>query len=256
MRRSLVVGNWKMHGNSASITSLVEGIKTGLQAQFAEGLEQSSPIVAVCPPAIYIPLVADSLRGCTVGWGGQNLSDQPEGAFTGEISAQMLADLGCQFAIVGHSERRTLFAETDQVVAGKFIAAQRCGMSPILCVGESLEQRQAGGALAWIEQQLKLVVEAVGIGAFADAVVAYEPIWAIGTGETATPQQAQQVHAHIRKILAGWDGKVADNLSILYGGSVKPANAAELFAEDDIDGALVGGASLQAEDFVAIVKAA
>ena len=248
MRRSLVVGNWKMHGSKSGITGLIDGIKTGLS--------EPAAAVAVCPPALYISQVADSLAGSVIAWGAQNLCDQPQGAFTGEISADMLADLGCRYVIVGHSERRALFGESDELIAAKFRAALECDITPILCVGESLEQREAGEALSWIEGQLTSVIDSVGIEAFARGVVAYEPIWAIGTGKTATPEQAQEVHAHIRGVLAAHSEAVATGMQILYGGSVKAANARELFVRDDIDGALVGGASLQAEEFVAIVNAA
>lgn len=248
MRRGLVVGNWKMHGSKASITELLAGVKAGLGDCQAE--------VAVCPPSIYIQQVADALQGSDVAWGGQNLSDQSEGAYTGEVSASMLADLGCRYVIVGHSERRTLYGETDRVIADKFVAALGQGVTPILCVGESLEQREAGETLALIQQQLQAVIEVAGISAFARAVIAYEPIWAIGTGKTATPEQAEQVHAHIRGVLAGYDTGIAEKIQLLYGGSVKPANATELFGQQNIDGALVGGASLKAEDFIAIAMAA
>lgn len=248
MRRSLVVGNWKMHGSRSAITLLLDGMKAGLN--------EPAAAVAVCPPAVYISQVADSLAGSGIAWGAQNLCEQPEGAFTGEISAGMLADFGCRYVIVGHSERRALYGETDALIAAKFKAALQSDIAPILCVGESLEQRESGETLAWIENQLTAVIGAVGIEEFARGVVAYEPIWAIGTGKTATPEQAQEVHAHIRRVLAGYSETVAAGVQILYGGSVKAANAAELFARDDIDGALVGGASLQAQEFVAIVDAA
>lgn len=248
MRRGLVVGNWKMHGSRSVITDLVGGIKTGLIDCTAE--------VAVCPPSIYISQVAEALAGTAVGWGGQNLCDQPEGAFTGEVSASMLADFGCQFVIVGHSERRTLYGETDQLVAEKFKAAQACDIRPILCVGESLAQREAGQTLDLVRQQLEMVIASAGVESFSSAVIAYEPIWAIGTGKTATPEQADQVHEHIRSVLAEYSQEIAQQIRILYGGSVKPGNAEELFARQHIDGALVGGASLKAADFVAIATAA
>lgn len=248
MRRGLVVGNWKMHGSRVSISTLVDGLKAGLGDCGAE--------VAVCPPSIYIAQVAEALGGTNIAWGGQNLSDQPEGAFTGEVSASMLADFGCRYVIIGHSERRTLYLETDSVVGDKFVAAQASGIRPILCVGESLAQREAGETLDWIRSQLEVVLAVAGVSAFTDAVVAYEPIWAIGTGKTATPEQAQQVHAHIRSVVSEHSAGVAETLQILYGGSVKAGNAAQLFAEQDIDGALVGGASLKADDFIAIVNAA
>lgn len=250
MRRSLVVGNWKMHGYKAGIASLIEGIKAGL-------VNVSAPAdMAVCPPSIYIDQVARSLSGTAVSWGAQNVSEHAEGAFTGEVSTQMLDDLGCGYVIIGHSERRSLFGEGDQEVAAKMQAALAGKVKPILCVGESLQQRESGETLALIATQLQAVVEVVGIKAMQNSVIAYEPVWAIGTGKTATPGQAQEVHAHIRQVLAEYDAGIASQLQILYGGSVKPSNAAELFAKQDIDGALVGGASLKAEDFLAIVMAA
>lgn len=248
MRQSLVVGNWKMHGSKASIAALLEGLKAGLP--------DGSAAVAVCPPAVYIDQVASALMGSGIDWGAQNVSDRNEGAFTGEISAPMLADVDCKYVIVGHSERRTLFAESDQIVAAKFKAVLDQGLKPILCVGESLEQRESGETLGWIEGQLQAVIEVVGMEAFSRSVVAYEPIWAIGTGKTATPEQAEEVHAHIRQVVAGFDEGVAAGLQLLYGGSVKAANAADLFTRENIDGALVGGASLKADEFIAIVRAA
>ena len=237
-----------MHGSTASVTELVAGLK-----QIAANPKADA---AVCPPFVFIPSVAQGLDGSFINVGAQNLSEQPEGAFTGEVAASMLVDVACQYVIVGHSERRTLYGESDDIVAAKFIAAQAAGLTPILCVGESLEQREAGETLAFVEQQLAAVVDKAGVDALATAVVAYEPIWAIGTGKTATPEQAQAVHAHIRQFVAGQSQAVADGLQILYGGSVKADNAAELFANDDIDGALVGGASLKADDFAAIYQAA
>ncbi len=238
-----------MHGSKAGVNELVAGIKAELA-----GEHQLS--VAVCPSFVFIPQVADALADTAIQWGAQNLGEHAEGAYTGEVSAVMLAEFGCRYAIVGHSERRSLYAETDQLVAAKFIAAQGAGLIPILCVGESLQQREAGDTLAWIERQLQVVIDAVGIDNFSRAVVAYEPVWAIGTGKTATPEQAQQVHVHIRQVLADANSRIAQNVQILYGGSVKAGNAAELFAKDDIDGALVGGASLVATEFAAICKAA
>ncbi|MEE8057412.1 MAG: triose-phosphate isomerase [Pseudomonadales bacterium] len=249
MRGSLVVANWKMHGCRASVSDLVVGLKAELD-------DDIQAAVVVCPPYLFISQVADALSGTAIQWGSQNLSEQAEGAYTGEIAAPMLAEAGCQFAIVGHSERRLLYAESDQQVAAKFAAAQGVGLTPILCVGESLQQRNSGEALDWIERQLQAVIDAVGMGAFAEAVVAYEPIWAIGTGKTATPEQAQEVHAHIRQVLAKADPVLAEALQILYGGSVKADNAAQLFAKADIDGALVGGASLNVAEFAAICRAA
>lgn len=249
MRRTLVVGNWKMHGSVASVADLLDALQAGLNVA-----EQS--VCAVCPPAILLAQVGQALAGSSIRWGGQNLHHRPQGAFTGEISAAMLADVDCQFVIVGHSERRALFAETDAVVAEKFIAAQAAGLTPILCIGESLAQREAGEALSWLEGQLAAIVAAAGLASLANAVLAYEPIWAIGTGKTASPAQAQAVHEHLRRWVAVQDAQLAANLQIIYGGSVKAANAVELFSEQDIDGALVGGASLDAVEFAAIGRAA
>ncbi len=249
MRPPLVVGNWKMHGSTASIANLLEDLKAGLT-------DLDKVTVSVCAPFVYIGQVAASLQGTKVQWGAQNLCDHEQGAYTGEISASMLSDLGCRYVIIGHSERRTLYAEDNRLIAAKYQLAQREGVTPILCVGESLEQREAGDTLSWIEQQLMAVIDAVGAEGLRGAVLAYEPIWAIGTGKTASPEQAQQVHAHIRKVLVAIDDSLAQTIQILYGGSVKADNAKELFEQQDIDGALVGGASLNAEEFAAIVKAA
>lgn len=248
MRRKLVAGNWKMNGTRAEAGALVDGIVSGI------GTVGDTEVV-VCPPYILIPLVADKLREGVVGWGGQNLDTHPAGAYTGEISGPMLRDYGCTYAIVGHSERRSLYGEDDATVAEKFKVAQECGLTPILCVGELLEEREAGDTESVVGRQLDAVVEHVGIQAFADAVVAYEPVWAIGTGKTATPEQAQAVHAFIRTRLAASDTAIAEGIRLLYGGSVKAANAAELFSQGDIDGGLIGGASLQSEEFLNICRA-
>lgn len=249
MRRGLVVGNWKMHGSRASASELVSGIKTQLNADI-------QGVAVVCPPSILISPVAEILVDSAVKWGAQNLSDQDEGAYTGEVSGAMLADAGCHYVIVGHSERRSLYGESDTLAAAKFIAALESGLTPILCVGESLQQREAGETLTVVGQQLQTVIDAAGIDAFGRAVIAYEPVWAIGTGKTATPDQAQDVHAYIRQQVAAADAQLAQRIQILYGGSVKADNAQELFARADIDGALVGGASLKVEDFIAICQAA
>ncbi|MDT8388697.1 MAG: triose-phosphate isomerase, partial [Thiogranum sp.] len=211
--------------------------------------------IAVCPPFVYIPLVSELLSESKIAWGSQDISDQESGAFTGEVSGPMLTDFGCSYAIVGHSERRALYAEDDAFTARKFAAARRPGLTPILCVGESLEERDAGITEDVVARQLDAVIDLEGIAALGDAVIAYEPVWAIGTGKTASPQQAQDVHAFIRGKLAGLDQGIADKVQILYGGSVKGSNAAELFAMQDIDGGLIGGASLQADDFLAICRA-
>lgn len=248
MRQTLVAGNWKMNGSLASNQQLIEGVLAGV----AKGVNAE---VAVCPPAIYIPQVAEMLAGSNIAWGGQDLSQEESGAFTGQISASMLIDLKCEYVIVGHSERRTLNGETDELVAEKFVAAQKAGLKPILCVGELLEEREAGDTEAVVARQLDAVIEKAGIGAIGKGVIAYEPVWAIGTGKTATPQQAQDVHAFIRQRLAENDVNIAESVQILYGGSVKPDNAAELFSMPDIDGGLIGGASLDANSFLGICSA-
>lgn len=241
MRQPLVVGNWKMHGSIASVTALVNDIEEYLGE--VEGVE-----VAVCPPSIFLPQVAMQLGACNVAWGAQNLSDQDEGAFTGEVSGKMLTEFGCRFTIVGHSERRSLFGETNEQVANKAAAGLSAGITPIICVGETLEQRESDSTLEVIGSQLS----AIAADVLSASVVAYEPVWAIGTGKTATPEQAQEVHKFIREQL----GESGDSVRILYGGSVKADNASELFGQADIDGGLIGGASLKAEDFELIVKAA
>jgi triosephosphate isomerase len=248
MRRPFVAGNWKMNGSAASNKALLDGIKAGLAAV-------TSTEVAVCPPFVYLRDVAGQLQGTAVALGAQNLSEQSGGAYTGEISAAMLLDFGCRYVIVGHSERRAIYGESDALVAGKFAAARKAGLIPILCVGELLEEREAGTTEQVIARQLDAVLALEGIAAFAQAVVAYEPVWAIGTGKTASPDQAQAVHAFIRNKLAAQDATIADKLRILYGGSVKASNAVELFGMADIDGGLIGGAALQAEEFLAICRA-
>ena len=250
-RRAFVAGNWKMNGTRASAAALTEAVARG-----AAGLDTVE--IALCPPFILIPLVAERLTQAraAVAWGGQNLAAQASGAYTGEVSGPMLADWGCRYVIVGHSERRALYGETDALVADKFAAAQAAGLTPILCLGESLEEREAGRTEAVVARQLGVVIERHGVGSFERAVLAYEPVWAIGTGRTATPEQAQAVHRFLRAAVAAQDADVAARLRILYGGSVKGANAQELFAQPDIDGGLIGGASLQAEEFLAICAAA
>lgn len=248
MRQILVAGNWKLNGSIDSVKQLVSGILGGAG-------DTGNTAVAVCPPFVYIPLVSNLLVGSKVKLGSQDISDQESGAFTGEVSGPMLNDFSCSYAIVGHSERRALFAEDDEFTARKFAAARRNGLIPVLCVGETLEEREQGVTEQVVARQLDAVIELEGIAAIGEAVIAYEPVWAIGTGKTATPQQAQDVHSFIRGKLAGLDQAVADKVQILYGGSVKGSNAAELFAMPDIDGGLIGGASLQADDFLAICKA-
>jgi len=249
MRNILVAGNWKMNGDTARNEELVAAIVSGLGSP--GGVD-----VLVCPPFPYLVPVAGLLDGTKVALGAQNVSGDDNGAFTGEVSASMLNDVGAAFAIVGHSERRTLYGETDDEVARKFVAARNQGISPILCVGETLDEREAEKTEAVIARQVAAVLAAAGAGAFADAVIAYEPVWAIGTGRTATPEQAQDVHRHIRGLIAAENEDVAETLQILYGGSMKGDNAAGLLAMPDIDGGLIGGASLKAADFLAIVQAA
>lgn len=248
MRRKLVAGNWKMNGSAESIRGLLQGVRDGAAGVAAVEL-------AVFPPFVYLGLVEQQLAGTAVAWGTQNLSEHASGAYTGEVAGPMLRDFRCAYVIVGHSERRTLYGESDQIVARKFAAARQVGIKPILCVGETLEEREQGVTEAVVERQLKAVLDLEGIGAFAEAVIAYEPVWAIGTGRTATSAQAQEVHAFIRAKLAALDSAVASQTRILYGGSMKAANAGDLLAQPDIDGGLIGGASLEAKEFLAIAKA-
>lgn len=248
MRHKLVVGNWKMHGSLAVNQALLASVR-----QASAGLKAAC---AVCVPFPYLAQAQTSLTGSTLAWGAQTLSEHSQGAFTGEVSAAMLADFACRYVLVGHSERRALYGETDIQVADKFAAALQAGLTPILCVGETLAERESGITNAVVTRQLEAVMAKVGVAALARAVLAYEPVWAIGTGKTASPQQAQDVHAVIRARVAAADAAVAQGVQILYGGSVKPSNAAELFAMPDIDGGLIGGAALVAEDFLAICAAA
>jgi len=249
MRQPLVAGNWKMNGSRAGVAELLDGIKAGMA-------DVSTAEVAVCPPYVFIPEAAARLQGTAVAWGGQNLSTHASGAYTGEIAAAMLTDYGCKYVIVGHSERRTLYGEDDATVAEKYEVARKAGLVPIFCVGETLEEREAGTTEEVVGRQLDAVLERFGAQALAAGVIAYEPVWAIGTGRTATPEQAQDVHAFIRARIAAKDAAVAAAVQILYGGSMKPDNAAELLAKPDIDGGLIGGASLKASDFLAICRAA
>ena len=249
MRKPLVAGNWKMNGTRAGVGELLDGIKAGMGAV-------PNAEVAVCPPFVLIPEAAARLAGTAVAWGGQNLSTHASGAYTGEIAASMLTDYGCKYVIVGHSERRTLYGEDDALVAEKYEVARKAGLVPILCVGETLEERENGTTEVVVARQLDAVLERFGAAALGQGVVAYEPVWAIGTGRTASPQQAQDVHAFIRGRVAARDRAVADALRVLYGGSMKPDNAVELMAQPDIDGGLIGGASLKASDFLAICRAA
>lgn len=249
MRQPLVAGNWKMNGSRASIADLLGGLKAGIgQVTAAE--------VAVCAPAVYIADAQTQLDGTAIAWGGQDVSIHASGAYTGEIAGAMLVDFGCRFVIIGHSERRAYHGETDKTVAEKFTAARAAGLVPILCVGETLEEREQGITEQVVARQLDAVIEHCGIDAVGEGVVAYEPVWAIGTGKTASPEQAQEVHAFIRGRLASNSQAVADQVRVLYGGSMNPKNAAELLAQDDIDGGLIGGASLKADDFLAVCTAA
>lgn len=248
MRKKLVAGNWKMHGNLDGNAKLLSGLKQGFDGLVCD--------VAVCVPYPYLGQAQSALAGSGVAWGAQSVSEHAQGAYTGEVSAAMLVDFGCRYVIVGHSERRAFYGEDDHVVAEKFAAAQSAGLLPILCVGESLADRESGRTQGVVCRQLQVVLDRVGVMAFSGAVIAYEPVWAIGTGRTATPDQAQEVHQSIRAQLASLDPGVAAAVQILYGGSVKPQNAAELFVQADIDGGLIGGAALVAEDFLAICRAA
>ena len=236
-----------MNGMASQAWRLVNEMTAG-----AESLEALD--VVICPPFILIPQVVKQCEGTEFSVGGQNLDIHEEGAYTGEISGSMLMDHGCSFVIVGHSERRSLYGENDALVAEKAATASTCGLRPIVCVGETLEERENNQTASVVERQVCEVIERVGIGIFPAGIVAYEPVWAIGTGQTATPQQAQEVHALIRGLLRQEDSDVASQTRILYGGSVKPDNAPELFAEEDIDGGLIGGASLKAADFLAICR--
>jgi triosephosphate isomerase len=249
MRRPLVAGNWKMHGSRAENARLVDELLAGLPAA-------SAATCVLCPPFVYLQEVGRLLRDSALGLGAQDVCADAQGAFTGEISAAMLKDVGCDYVIVGHSERRLLYRESDQLVARKFATARSAGLTPILCVGEQLADREAGRTGEIVARQLDVVLELCGAGALEQGVVAYEPVWAIGTGRTASPEQAQEVHAFIRARIAARDARIAAATRILYGGSVKAGNAAELFAMPDVDGGLIGGASLKADEFLTILAAA
>jgi triosephosphate isomerase (TIM) len=249
MRQPLVAGNWKMNGTLDGVRALLTGIKAGMgRVTRAE--------VVVCPPAIFIPEAQALLQGTQIAWGGQDLSAHTLGAYTGEVAGTMLKDFFCKYVIVGHSERRTYHAETDALVAQKFAAARKAGLIPIFCIGETLAQRESGITEQVVAQQLDAVIDLGGVDMLTGGVIAYEPVWAIGTGRTATPEQAQEVHAFIRERIATCSADVAQSLRILYGGSMKPENAAELMAKPDIDGGLIGGAALNAGDFLNICTAA
>ena len=247
--RKLVAGNWKMHGNRASNRALLDAVVAGIAD--LEGVE-----CAVCVPFPYLGEVAARLANTKLAWGAQNLSEHAQGAYTGEVSAAMLAECGCRYVIVGHSERRQLYGETDALVAAKFAAVRSAGMTPILCVGETLAERDAGKTESTVARQLDAVLSVAGAAVLANAVLAYEPVWAIGTGRNATPEQARDVHGFLRGRIEAQDAGIAGALRILYGGSVKAANAAALFAMPEVDGGLIGGASLVAAEFLAIARAA
>jgi len=249
MRRPIVVGNWKMHGSRAENARLIEHLSGSYPADPAADC-------AVCPPLVYLQEVGRMLRDTPIHLGAQNVCAESQGAFTGEISAAMLKDVGCEYVIVGHSERRLLYRESDQLVARKFAAAHAKALVPILCVGEQLADREADRTAEVVSRQLDVVLELCGPETLRHALVAYEPVWAIGTGRNASPEQVQEVHALIRARIGARDARIASATRILYGGSVKASNAAELFAMPDVDGGLIGGASLKGEEFLAILAAA
>ena len=248
-RRPLVVGNWKMNCTRASARRLLDDILAGLPVD-------AKAEVGVCPAFVFIPEASAALAGKSVLLGAQNVGDQDQGAFTGEISAPMLDEFGCKLAIVGHSERRLVYGESSQLVAARYAKAIAHGITPILCVGETLEEREQEKTFAVIDEQLQAVLDLCGVASLAKAVIAYEPVWAIGTGRTATTEQAQEVHAYIRGQIAKLDPEIATGLQILYGGSVKADNARALFGMPDVDGGLVGGAALDAQSFLSICLAA
>jgi len=249
MRTPLVAGNWKMNGDRAMAQSLCAGIVEG--AATIENVD-----IALCPPYTLLGVVGEAIEGSRCMLGAQDMDINDNGAFTGQVSASMLSDCGCSAVILGHSERRTIYGETDALVARKVEKALAGGLTAILCVGETLEEREAGITSDVVSRQIQAVIDQVGIAGFGAIIIAYEPVWAIGTGLTATPEQAQEVHGAIRDQLATLDGDIAEQTRILYGGSMKPDNAAELIAQPDIDGGLIGGASLKAEDFLGICRAA
>ena len=249
MRRPLVCGNWKLNGSIGDTDQLIESLSRGMS-----GIDNVD--LAVCPVFVHLPLACERSAGTALAIGAQDVSDQEKGAFTGEVSTSMVAEFGARLAIVGHSERRARHGETDRGVAAKFMAARTVGLTPILCVGETLTERDAGETVAVVTRQLDTVLEITGVVGFGDGVIAYEPVWAIGTGWTATPEQAQEVHAALRERLAAHNAALSERTRIVYGGSMKSANAAELMAMPDIDGGLIGGASLDADEFLAIARAA
>ena len=250
MRSKVVVGNWKLNGSLARNEALLKALLGEI------GREPRGAACAVCVPAPYVAQVRGLLEGSAIAWGAQDVSRFDEGAYTGEISGAMLVEFGCRYAIVGHSERRTIFAETDAIAAEKYLAARRAGLTPIFCVGETLEERNRGETEAVLARQMDALLTRCGVAELDGGIVAYEPVWAIGTGRTATSAQADEAQAFIRARIAAQEAAVAQRLPILYGGSVKAGNAAELFAMPNVDGGLVGGASLVAKDFAAIWRAA
>lgn len=249
MRRILIAGNWKLNGSKDSIGSLVSNLSAGVDST-------SKVDVAVCSPYIYVPFVESLLADSAISLGAQDVSMHASGAYTGEVAAGMLKEFSCKYCLVGHSERRELHGESDATVASKFKALKAEGIIPVLCVGESLEERDQGITMSVVEKQLMAVIDECGIDAIDGSVIAYEPVWAIGTGRTASPEQAQEVHAGIRALLERFNKDIAVKTQILYGGSMNPANASALLAMQDIDGGLIGGASLKADDFLTICQAA
>ena len=248
MRQKMVAGNWKMNGTTNSVRELVSGIKAGLNGPEAE--------VVVCPPFLYLPIVAAEIAGTAIKLAAQNMCDKDVGAFTGEVSGPMLKDIGCEYVILAHSERRAMYGETDEVAARKYGAALKNNLKPIFCIGETLGEREQDITEDVIARQIDAIINAEGVASLATAVLAYEPVWAIGTGKTATPEQAQNVHAFIRQRIANLDAGIAESVRILYGGSMNPGNAADLIAQPDIDGGLIGGASLKADGSLGIFNAA
>jgi triosephosphate isomerase len=252
MRKPFVAGNWKMNTNSRTSVELVKRIAAGSVETAGQ-----SVTVAVCPPFVYLQAVAQALSSSNIAVGAQDMYFEPEGAFTGEISSAMLKDVGCSYCLCGHSERRHIIGESDELINKKVAAAVGGGLLPVLCVGELLEEREASQTDHVVTRHVKEGLAGLSAEKLRAVTIAYEPVWAIGTGRTATPEQAQEVHDFIRKLLAQmYDGRLAEEIRILYGGSVKPGNAADLMAQKDIDGLLVGGASLKADDFLAIIQAA
>lgn len=248
MRSQWVIGNWKMNGSLSANAALLNELMAGMQTQ-------GSARMGVCAPYPYLAQVQAALAGSSIAYGAQNLSDKASGAYTGEVSVSMLQDFGVQLVLIGHSERRSLYGETDALVAEKTRVALEAGLTPVVCVGETLDEREAGQAQAVVLRQLKAVADVIGVSGLTRSILAYEPVWAIGTGKTASPEQAQEVHAWIRTALRELDDAMAEDMTILYGGSVKASNAQEIFAQPDVDGGLIGGAALVAQDFLTIYRA-